>query len=62
MVMTKFVMPDGSDLPAGSGIPPITSSARQILPLQYSLRAQSVLRATVRDTVNTIDFPLSLPR
>ena len=59
VVVTKLVMPDGSDFPANSKVAPIDSLAKQILPARYGMIGQTMLRATVRDGANTIDFPLS---
>jgi hypothetical protein len=59
VMITTFVRPDGTALPPGSDVPPITSPAKQLLPDRYSTRERTVLTATVHDTVNTIDFALS---
>lgn len=59
VVAAKLVMPDGSDFPINSNIVPIDSPAKQILPLCYSHPQHTVLKATVQDGPNTIDFPLS---
>lgn len=59
VVITKLVMPDGSDFPVDSAVAPINSSAKQILPVKYSMAGKTVLRAKVGDSANVIDFPLS---
>ncbi len=59
IVVTKMVMPDGSDLPMDSTVAPINSPAKQILPTKYSMRDKTILKATVGDRANIIDFPLS---
>jgi hypothetical protein len=58
VIVTKLVMPDGSDFPIDSGIAPIDSPARQILPSRYSDERQTILTATVPDDGGTFDFPL----
>lgn len=62
VVAEKLVMPDGSDFPIGSNIPPMESKARQILPDKYSNPTESTLKASVGEGLNTIDFSLSLNR
>ena len=62
VVVMKFVMPDGSDLPTNSDSSLIDSGARQILPARYSSMRETKLTATVRDGTNTIDFPLTSKR
>ena len=59
IVVTKMVMPDGSDLSLDSTVAPINSPAKQILPARYSMRDKTILRATVGDRASIIDFPLS---
>lgn len=59
IVVTKMVMPDGSDLSIDSTVAPINSPAKQILPAKYSMRDKTVLRAKVGDRASIIDFPLS---
>jgi hypothetical protein len=59
VAITKLVMPDGSDFPANSAVPPINSAAQQVLPAKYSMARQTVLAAKVGDSANVIDFPLS---
>ena len=59
VVITKFVMPDGSDFPADSKLAPIESSAKQSLPPKYSEADQTVLKANVSENACVIDFPLS---
>ena len=59
VVAQKLVMPDGSDFPADSIVGPMDSPARQVLPSRYSIRGKSVLKATVIQGPNAIDFLLS---
>lgn len=60
VVAIKWVMPDGSDFPTNSKVGPmnIKSPAKQVLPAKYSAWDQPILKATVRDGANTIDFLL----
>ena len=59
VVVTKLVMPDGTDFPANSAVAPINSPAKQILPAKYSMAGQTVLRAKVGEGGTVIDFPLT---
>jgi hypothetical protein len=59
VMITKLVMPDGSDFPVNSEMAPMDSPARQVLPARYSDDRQTVLRATIPDGGDTIDFPLT---
>jgi len=59
VVVTKLVMPDGTDFPANSAVAPINSPAKQILPVKYSMAGQTVLRAKVGEDSTVIDFPLT---
>jgi len=54
----KLVMPDGSDFPLESKVAPIDSPATQILPAKYNDVTRSILKATVQEGLNTIDFQL----
>src|SRR5262245_2216097 len=58
VVVSKRVMPDGSDVPADDNTPPIESPAKEKLPLQYSNPGATTLTATVPAAGGTIDFPL----
>ena len=60
VIVSKSVMPDGSDYHVESMPPPIQSTVRQILPSKYTNPSSTVLKATIRDGVNTIDLPLSV--
>ena len=62
VIAVKMVMPDGSDLPRNSEVPPILSAAKQVLPPIYSDSAKTVLRATVGEGDNTVDFSLTSKR
>ena len=58
VAISKRVMPDGSDFPADSKVPPIESPARQLLAPEYSDPQRSRLRATVPADGGTKDFHL----
>jgi hypothetical protein len=58
VIISKLVLPDGSDFPANSEIPPIESSAREKLPQKYSDAQNTELTATVSSDGGTIDFRL----
>jgi hypothetical protein len=58
VIVTKLLMPDGSDFPLDSGVAPIDSPARQILPARYSDDRQTTLKALVGDQGGTLDFAL----
>jgi hypothetical protein len=57
-VISKRLMPDGSELPANDNTPPMNSPAKERVPAAYSSMAASTLSATVRPDVGPIDFPL----
>jgi hypothetical protein len=56
---SKWVMPDDSDFPVSSKVSPYDSNARDFLSSKYTHRDQTILKATVHDGPNTIDFPLT---
>jgi len=58
VVITKLVMPDGSDFPLDSEVPPIESPAKDILPPAYHDMKQTPLKATVPEGGTTVDFAL----
>jgi hypothetical protein len=58
VIVTKLVMPDGSDFPIDAGIAPMDSPARQILPARYSDDRQTILTAVVPERGGTADVPL----
>lgn len=58
VVISKRLMPDGSDLPANDNTPPMNSPARESLPAAFSSMAASTLSETVRPGMGPIDFPL----
>ena len=58
VVIIKLVMPDGSDFPVDSDVPPIESSAKQVLPARYSDGDLTELRANVVAETETLDFSL----
>ena len=59
VVVNKLVMPDGSDFPLNSDVPPIESSAREMLPRHYSDEATSTITKTVPEGGGTIDIQLT---
>ena len=58
VVISKRLMPDGSEVPANDNTPPMNSPARESLPAAYSSLAATTLSATVRQGVGAMDFPL----
>lgn len=58
VVVTKLLMPDGSDFPIDSEVSPMDSPAKQVLPVRYSDVDQTTLTANVPEAGGTIDFPL----
>jgi hypothetical protein len=58
VVLAKFVMPDGSDLPPNSSVGPMDSPAKQVLPIRYSDAEQTTLTASVAPAGGTVDFHL----
>jgi hypothetical protein len=59
VIVSKFVMPDGSPLPDDKDFDPMTANVRQVLSPQYSNPENSTLKATVPQGGGTIDFPLT---
>lgn len=59
VIISKRLMPDGSEVPLDDKTPPIESPAREILPPTYSNQQTSKLTATVPATGGTVDFPLT---
>jgi hypothetical protein len=62
VVISKLVMPDGSDFPADSKLPPIESPARETLLPEYSDPQRTTLTATVPAGGGAKDFPLKTPK
>ena len=58
VVVSKRLMPDGSELPANDNTPPMNSPAKESLPDTYSSMAASTLSATVQPGVGPLDFAL----
>jgi hypothetical protein len=58
VVISKRLMPDGSEVPADDKTPPMNSPAKESLPAAYSSMAASTLSATVRAGGGPIDFGL----
>jgi len=60
VVISKMVMPDGSPYSAESGVAPMDSPARELLPERYCSETDSTLKATVPDGgSSSIDFTLT---
>jgi hypothetical protein len=59
VVVSKLVMPDGSDFPANAEVPPIESNAQEMLPPQYSDYENSTLKQTVPEGGATINIALT---
>src|SRR5215204_1838971 len=57
VVVSKRLMPDGSEVPASDNTPPMNSPARETLPDAYSSMAASTLSATVQPGGGPFDFP-----
>lgn len=62
VVCNKWVMSDGSDLPAGTTAPPWEIGANELLPPRYSDETRTQLQATVPPAGGTIDFALKSGR
>lgn len=62
VLCNKWVMPNGSDFPADSKVPPGEAGAKELLPPRYSQEGLSQLKATVPAGGGTIDFPLKSGR
>jgi hypothetical protein len=58
VVISKRVMPDGSDVPADYNVPEMDSPARETLPAHYSSPEQTTLIKTVPPEGGTVDFAL----
>ena len=58
VVISKRLMPDGSDAVEGRDVAPIESPAHEVLPPKYSNEEHSTLSATVPAGGRTIDFSL----
>lgn len=59
VLVNKWVMPDGSDMPKDSQVSAMEAGAQELLPSQYSLEGTSQLKATVPAGGGTIDFALT---
>ncbi len=62
VVLSKLVMPDGSDYEPKPGEGPMDSPAREVLPPRYSNPEASELTATVPEGGDEIDFEVLLQR
>jgi hypothetical protein len=58
VVISKLVMPDGTDFPADSKVGPMDSPAKEQLPATYSDSNQTRLTATVPEGGGVVDFRL----
>lgn len=58
VVISKRIMPDGSEVPADDKTPPIDSPAKEKLLPQYSTPTTSTLTAKVPEAGGTSDFSL----
>ena len=58
VVVSKRLMPDGSEGPADDNTPPMNSPAKESLPEGYSSMSLGTLSATVRPGAGPIDFAL----
>src|SRR5260370_3556 len=56
VVISKRLMPDGSELPANDNTPPMASPAKESVPAAYSSMAASTVMATVQPGVGRINF------
>lgn len=59
VIISKRLMPDGSEVPPNDPTPPIESPAREHLPRWYSDRQASELTANVPENGGSVDFPLA---
>jgi len=62
VVISKRLMPDGTEVPADDRTPPFESPARESLPAAYSNMQAPTLTATVPAQGGTSDFPLKDPK
>ena len=61
VVISKLVMPNGSDAPGDPDVAPIASQARETLPPHYSSEQHSMLLATVGEGGGSFDFVVQRP-
>jgi len=59
VVLNKMVMPDGTPYSAESGLAPMDSPAREILPPRFSDQMQTKLKATVPEGGGQVDLALT---
>jgi hypothetical protein len=59
VVVTKLVMPDGSEVAVGPSLIPLEARGKQIVPARYSNLMRTELKATVHNGDNRFDFTLS---
>ena len=62
VVISKRLMPDGSEVPANDNTPPMNSPAKESLPDAYSSMASNRLSATVVAGGAAIDFSLKVKK
>jgi hypothetical protein len=59
VVISKLVLPDGTDFPDNSPVGPMDAGAAEKLPPHYADAAKTILTATVSAEGGTINFPLN---
>jgi hypothetical protein len=62
VVISRYVMPDGSEFVPNDRVSPMDAGARESLPLQYSDLNVTELTATVGEGGGTVNFHLKTPR
>ena len=62
VVVSKRLMPDGTEVPANDNTPPMNSPARESLPEAYSSMSLSTLSATVRPGAGPMDFAMKVKK
>ncbi len=58
VTISKRLMPDGKEVPDDDKTPPMLSPAKETLAPKYSDRAQTTLKASVRENGGPVDFSL----
>ena len=62
VVISKRLMPNGTDVPADDTTPPMASPAKESLPPTFSSVTSTTLSATVPATGGPVDFQLKDPK
>lgn len=60
VLLSKMVMPDGSPYRGESGVAPMDSPAREVLPAKYSDYDQTILKATVPEGGGEVNLQVKL--